>query len=77
MGRSHYGEVCIRIRICGINRCKELNNGVLHRENFVGTNTEEAEKKEESPSTRKREQAREMRDLIQQKCMLQNSQSGR
>ena len=58
MGRSHYGEVCIRIRICGINCCKELHNGVLHRENFVGTNTEKAEKKKESPSTRKREQAK-------------------
>ena len=77
MGRSHYGEVCIRIRICGINCCKELHNGVLHRENFVGTNTEKAEKKKDPHPPEKGSTQREMRDLIQQKCMLQNSQSVR
>ena len=58
LGRSHYGEACTKTRICGINGCKESHNRLLHRDKFVRTNSEEDEKKKETPSIAEGEQAK-------------------
>ena len=46
------------MRICGINGCKESHNRLLHRDKFVRTNSEEDEKKKETPSIAEGEQAK-------------------
>ena len=71
LGRSHYGEDHTKMRICGINYCKESYNRLLHRDKFVKTNIEEAEKKKRHNPSQKESKQRVMRDLIQRQCMLQ------
>ena len=46
------------MRICGINDGKKSRNRLLHREKFVRTNREEAEKKKEAKSITEGEQVK-------------------
>ena len=71
LGRSDYGEDHTKMRICGINCCKETCNRLFHRDKFVNTNIEEAEKKKRHNPSQKESKQRVMRDLIQRQCMLQ------
>ena len=58
LGRSHYGEACTKMRICGISGCTESYNCLLHIDEFVRTNNEEDEKKKEAPSITEGEQTK-------------------
>ena len=56
--RSHYGEACTKMGICGINGCKESHNRLLHRGKFVRRNNKKDEKKKEKTSITEGEQAK-------------------